>query len=206
MIEPTQTYLTSLIQPFYSRAWSYEDIYNYSKKPHRVLFGFGKTTPWHIDMLADPAQPFLTRQPQLFGYVKAIPTPVIPIAAEELEDYPEAITVLDQHYLPIEPELDVIEANQCYQILYKGRLEHDKIKATASPSSYRSIGIYVDVEYTANDVAILTELFNESRSPFIDVKQATGSLLYLRHLATPSFITPRLVEDIIEVVSFTRFS
>lgn len=206
MIEPTQTYQTSLIRPFYDNLWSYEDIHNYSKKPHRVLFGLGNTSPWHIDMLADPVHPFTTRQVQLFGYIKAVPTPVIPVAAEELDNYPEAITVQGQHYLPIEPELEVITENQCYQILYRGKLEHDKIKATDSPNCYRSVGIYINVEYTGDDEELLTELFNSNRSPFIDKKQASGDLLYLRHLTTPSFITPRLVEDIVEVVSFTRFS
>lgn len=204
MIETTQTHLTSFIGPFYNKEWSYEDIFNYSKKAHRVLFGFGQISPWHIDLLADPVQPFITRQNQLFGYIKAIPTPVIQIAAEELENYPNAINVLGKYYLPIAADLDVIKSNNCYQILYRGKLIHDKIKTINSPTVYRSLGIYIDVEYKLENEELLTELFNESDSPFIDKKQASGDLLYIRHLSLPSYITPRLVEDIIEVVSFTK--
>lgn len=206
MFEATQTYLTSLVEPFYSQEWSYEDIFNYSKKPHRCLFGFGNTSPWQLDILADPVQPFTTRQVQLFGYVKAVPTPVLSIAEEEKDNYPEVIEVLGQYYIPIAADQTVIEENGCHQIMFRGKLDHDKIKASATPESYRSVGLYKGVEYTTDNEALLAELFSVTRSPIIDVKQATGELFHLRHLATPSFITPRLVEDIIEVVSFTKYS
>ena len=206
MLEAAQTYLTSLLDPYYSQDWTYEDIYNLSKKPHRFLFGFGKTSPWQLDILADPVQPFYDRQVQLFGYAKATPTPVLLIAEEEKDNYDNLITVQDQYYLPIAADLEVIEENGCHTILFKGEFIHDDIKAPAAPTSYRSIGLYKNVEYTTDNEELLLQLFLESNRPFIEKKQATGDLFYLRHLATPSYITPRLVEDIIEVVTFTRDS
>lgn len=206
MIDSTQTYLTSLIDPYASQDWDYVDIYNYCLKPHRYLFGFGNTSPWQLDLLADPVQPFFTRQVELFGYVKATPTPVILIAEEEKDNYPEVIEVLGQFYIPVIIGQDVsnITDAECHQIMFRGKLYHDKIKATESPESYRSVGLYREVEFTEDNQELLTEFFMETAAPFVDKKQAIGSLFHLRHLATPSFITPRLVEDIIEVVSFTR--
>jgi hypothetical protein len=206
MIDPTQTYLSSLLGSYYDHPWTYQDIFELTQRPHRFLFGFGMTSPWQIDMWADPVQPFMSFQAQLFGYVKASPKPVLFIPEEEIDEYGEdlLIKVGSNYYLPIEPELDIIAENGCSTILFQGELNHDQVKAKPAPVSYRSIGLYKDVAYTTEDQEFLQQLFKANSQPFVEKRQANGELFYLRHLATPSFITPRLVEELVEVVAFTR--
>lgn len=214
MLEFTQTYLSSLVEPYYSRPWSYTDVYNFSKThigsdsetepAPRYLFGFGKTSPWQLDLLADPVQPFFTKQVEVFGYIKASAKPVILIAEEEKDSYPEAVLVDGEYYTPIEPTLQVIEDNFCHHIMFQGKLVHDKIKAVNTPDSYRSLAVYRAIEYLTADEELLENLFLGDGTTFINTRQAQGELLYMRHLDTPSYITPRLVEDIVVIVPLTK--
>jgi hypothetical protein len=166
------------------------------------MFGFGNVSPWQLDILADPVQPFNTKQPELFGYIEAQPIPVLLIPEEEADNYTATFKVKGNYYLAIEPKENIIETNGCNTVLFKGTLDHDKVNAVASPNSYRSVGVYINSELSTNNMELLEELFIKQTAPFIDKSQARGDLLYLRHLDTPAYITPRLVEEVIEVVTF----
>lgn len=153
----------------------------------RLLIGFGRTSPWLVDLIPDGVPPYINIQHECFGYVTASARPVIRVE-EETED---TITVAGEYFLPIAATLSALRQNHCRYLLFEGTLEHNAVSGDI-PVAYRSIGLYRD--------AVLTPP-NTLTTGFIPAENVTANLIYLRTFS-PVAITPNTEDLVREVVRF----
>lgn len=190
-------YLSSLVSNYYYN-WSYEEIFNLVDYQQQVLLGVGRTTPWLIDGWAEPVFPFMKEQRECLGWVRTTSIPVIEVTVVGEGEPPSSlIKVGAKYYQPVALTLEAITAASCNTVLFRAKLNHQQLLQTTAVDKYRSVALYFNPQYSLGNAQL------NFKEDFIPVALATAELFYLRHCERPRGVNSKVVEDFIEVVTFT---
>jgi hypothetical protein len=154
----------------------YKKILDLTSIPNFYVLGFGRYSPWTVDLSPPVVSGLETSVDELFGFIRVQEITGVVQTTEDLSDF----SVNGQHYKKLTNNLSVLSTAKCREVCFEATLTHSEM----TQPSWRSLSLH------KSSVAL-------TQTGFLSTTLQNLSLVYLAHFS------PRTKESgAIETVRF----
>lgn len=112
----------------------YKKILELTGKPNFYLLGFGRYTPWTLDLTPPVVSGVETSVDELFGFIRVQEITGITQTTQELSDF----SVDGEHYKKLTNSLPALSTFNCKQVCFEATLNHSQM----TQPSWRSLSLH----------------------------------------------------------------
>lgn len=112
----------------------YKKILELTSKPNFYLLGFGRYTPWTLDLTPPVVSGVETNVDELFGFIRVIQTTGVAKTTQQLSDF----SVNGDYYKKLPNTIQALATAGCKEVCFEATLTHSEM----TQPSWRSLSLH----------------------------------------------------------------